>query len=221
MVAVNLKTDLYPATRHVHIDGSIWLKNRHARALDRVIVQVPQRARVRKMELGRPTTALVLNDSAVNVRFYRLARPLAPGDSLEMSTVLDYGEIGFPNSGSNTDIVQNGIFMNNGNYLPSIGYNDQGELDDDDVRKRNGLKPKDRQAPATDLAARQNMGLAQDADWIRFETTLSTSADQLAVAPGRRVNALKFDQMPSRSKKALRCSGNTIIECFGKLQKCP
>ena len=185
VVAVNLKTDLYPATRRVHIDGSIWLKNRHARALDTVIVQVPQRARVRKMELGRPAAALVLDDSAVNVRFYRLARPLAPGDSLEMTTVLDYGETGFPNSGSNTDIVQNGIFMNNGNYLPSIGYQEQGELGDDDVRKRNGLKPKDRMAPATDLAARQNMGLAQDADWIRFETTLSTSADQLAVAPGR------------------------------------
>ena len=185
IVAVNLKTDLYPATRSVHIAGSFWLKNRHARALDTVIIQVPQNARVRHLQLGRPAATLALNDSAVNLRLYRLARPLAPGDSLEMTTVLDFGEKGFPNSGSNTDIVQNGIFMNNATYLPGIGYNEQGELSQDDVRKRNGLRPKDRQAPATDMKARQNMGLAQDADWIRFETTLSTSADQLAVAPGR------------------------------------
>ena len=185
IVAVNLKTDLYPATRTVHIDGSFWLKNRHARALDTVIVQVPQAARLRKLALGRPAAALLVNDTTVNFRLYRLARPLAPGDSVEMTTVLDFGEKGFPNSGSNTDIVQNGIFMNSQAYLPGIGYNEQGELSDDDVRKRNGLKPKDRQAPATDLKARQNSGLSQDADWIRFETVLSTSADQLAVAPGR------------------------------------
>ncbi|MBJ6111004.1 ABC transporter permease [Hymenobacter sp. BT523] len=185
LVAVNLKTDLYPATRQVHIDGHFWLKNRHARALDTVIIQVPQEARVRQLTLGRPAATLALNDSAVNLRLYRLARPLAPGDSLEMTAVLDFGETGFPNSGSNTDIVQNGIFMNSATYLPGIGYNEQGELGDDDVRKRNGLKPKDRLAPATDLKARQNSGLSQDADWIRFETVVSTSADQLAVAPGR------------------------------------
>jgi len=185
LVAVSLKTDLYPATRQVHIDGKFWLKNRHARPLDTVIINVPQAARVRQLVLGRPAATLAVNDTTVNFRLYRLAQPLAPGDSLEMTTVLDYGETGFPNSGSNTDIVQNGIFMNSQAYLPTIGYSEQGELGDDDVRKRNGLKPKDRQAPATDMKARQNMGLAQDADWIRFEIILSTSADQLAVAPGR------------------------------------
>ncbi|WP_201983997.1 ABC transporter permease/M1 family aminopeptidase [Hymenobacter rubidus] len=184
LVAVNLKTDLYPATRTVHIEGSFWLKNRHTAPLDTIIINVPSRARVRKLALGRPAT-LVLNDTTVNLRFYRLAQPLAPGDSVEMTTVLDYGEKGFPNSGSNTDIVQNGIFMNSQSYLPGIGYSEQGELSEDDVRKRNGLQPKERQAPATDMKARQNTGLAADADWIRFEIVLSTSADQLAVAPGR------------------------------------
>ncbi|MBD2721466.1 ABC transporter permease/M1 family aminopeptidase [Hymenobacter armeniacus] len=184
LVAVNLKTDLFPATRTVHIDGRFWLKNRHARALDTVIINVPQRARVRQLALSRPAT-LVLNDTVVGLRFYRLAQPLAPGDSVEMTTVLDYGENGFPNSGSNTDIVQNGIFMNSQAYLPGIGYSEDGELSEDDVRKRHGLKPKDRQAPATDLKARLSNGLSSDADWIRFETVLSTSADQLAVAPGR------------------------------------
>ncbi|MCC3151542.1 M1 family aminopeptidase [Hymenobacter sp. BT770] len=184
VVAVNLRTDLYPATRSVHIEGSFWLKNRHARPLDTIIVSLPQRGRVRKLAFSRPA-ALLLNDTTVALRFYRLAQPLAAGDSLEMTTTLDFGEKGFPNSGSNTDIVQNGIFMNSQTYLPVLGYREEGELSEDDVRKRNGLKPKERQAPATDMKARQNTGLSQDADWIRFETVLSTSPDQLAVAPGR------------------------------------
>ncbi|MBF9237038.1 hypothetical protein I2I05_06480 [Hymenobacter sp. BT683] len=185
LVAVNLRTDLYPATRSVDIAGSFWLKNRNARALDSILISVPIGAKVRQLSIGQPAAKLLLNDSVLYTRFYRLARPLAPGDSVEMTATLHYGETGFPNSGSNTSIVENGIFMNSQAYLPGFGYREGAELSDDDVRKRNGLKPKDRQAPATDVKALQNMGLSQDADWIRFETVLSTSADQLAVAPGR------------------------------------
>lgn len=180
---VNLKTDIYPETRGVHLDGYYWLKNRHARPLDTIIVVFAAAPRLRKLELGRPAT-LLISDTTSHLRLYRLAQPLAAGDSLRLDMVLDYRELGFPNGGSNTDIVQNGTFFNS-QYLPGIGYNEGGELSDDDVRKRNGLKPKDRARPATDLAARQNSGLSADADWIRFETVVSTSPDQTAIAPGR------------------------------------
>jgi len=184
IVAVSLRTDIYPETRGVHLSGSYWLKNKHAQPLDTVLLTFAHSPRIRQLELGRPAAALVLDDSTSHLRFYRLARPLAPGDSVELAMTLDYRELGFPNSGTNTDIVQNGTFFNS-QYLPLIGYQEAGELSDDDVRKRNGLKPKDRQAPATDLKARQNSGLSDDADWIRFEAVVSTSPDQLAVAPGR------------------------------------
>ena len=188
IVAVSLHTDLFPSKRQVHIAGSYWLKNRQPRALDSVLVLVPRTARIRQLSLGRPAATLAFSDSSLSqayVRIYRLARPLASGDSLEMTTVLDYGEKGFPNAGSNTDIVQNGLFMNNNTYLPAIGYQEQAELGEDDVRKRQGLKPKERQAPATDQKARQRMGLSSSADWIQFEATVSTDADQTAIAPGR------------------------------------
>ena len=183
IVAVNLKTDIYPETRGVHLDGTYWLRNKHSQPIDTVLLTFYRGPRVRKLELSRPAT-LVLDDSTARLRFYRLAQPLAPGDSVQLHMVLDYRELGFPNAGSNTDIVNNGTFMNS-RYLPLIGYQEGGELSEDDVRKRNGLKPKDRAAPATDMAARQNNGLSGDADWIRFEAVVSTSPDQLAVAPGR------------------------------------
>ena len=184
IVAVNLRTDIYPADRGVHIEGDYWLKNKHSQPIDTVLLMLVQNPRVRQLTLGQPAARLLLNDSLARLRMYRLASPLAPGDSLKMSMVLDYREQGFPNSGSNTDLVQNGTFFNS-RYLPGLGYQEGGELSDDDVRKRNGLKPKDRARPATDLAARQNNGLSADADWIRFETVVSTSADQTAIAPGR------------------------------------
>ncbi|GAA4359535.1 M1 family aminopeptidase [Hymenobacter saemangeumensis] len=192
IVAVNLKTDIYPETRGVHLAGTYWLKNKHARPLDTVLITLAQSPRVRQLSLGQPAATLMLNDSTARLRMYRLAQPLAPGDSLLLSMALDYRELGFPNQGSNTDIVQNGTFFNS-SYLPGIGYSDAGELSDDDVRKRNGLKPKERQAPATDLKARQSNGLSGGADWIRFEAVVSTSPDQLAVAPGRLLKEWKKD----------------------------
>lgn len=184
IVAVSLNTDIYPENRGVHLEGYYWLKNKHPQPIDTVLLTFAQSPRVRRLMLGQPAATLLLNDSTAHLRMFRLAHPLAPGDSIQLQMALDYRELGFPNSGSNTDIIENGTFFNS-LYLPSIGYQEGGELSDDDVRKRNGLKPKDRLPPATNMAARQNSGLSNDADWIRFEATVSTSPDQLAVAPGR------------------------------------
>ena len=186
IVAVTLNTDIFPATRRVHFQGELMLVNKHARPLDTVIVSLPveQHPRVRGLSLGAPGRAtLVLNDTTLGLRLYRLARPLAPGDSLPLALALDYRELGFPNSGSNTDIVANGTFVSSG-YLPSLGYREQAELSGDQDRRGYGLQPKARMANVGDLKARQNTYISDDADWIRFATTVSTSADQTAMAPG-------------------------------------
>lgn len=186
IVAVDLNTDIYPSTRRVHFQGQFMLVNKHARPLDTVMVSLPveNHPRVRALALGQPGTAtLALNDTTLGLRLYRLARPLAPGDSLPLTMSLDYRELGFPNSGSNTDIVYNGSFISSG-YLPSLGYREGAELSSDQERKGYGLKPKPRMAPVNDLKARQDTYISNDADWIRFRTTVSTEADQTAIAPG-------------------------------------
>ena len=186
ITAVDLNTEIFPSTRAVRFRGQFTLVNKHARALDTVIVNIPveQNPRVRSLTLGRAGQAtLALNDTTYGVRLYRLARPLAPGDSLALGMDILYQERGFPNSGSNTDIVYNGTFISS-NYLPGLGYREGAELSGDQDRKSYGLKPKPRMAPVNDLKARQNTYISQDADWIRFRTTVSTSADQTAIAPG-------------------------------------
>ncbi len=186
ITAVALTTDLYPSTRAVRFRGEFTLVNKHARALDTVIVSLPveQHPRVRALALGAPGQAtLALNDTTAGLRLYRLARPLAPGDSLALTLDLFYQERGFPNANSNTDLVYNGTFVSSG-YLPGLGYREGAELAGDQDRKNYGLKPKPRMAAVNDLKARQNTYISSDADWIRFRTTVSTEADQTAVAPG-------------------------------------
>ncbi|MFD2786943.1 ABC transporter permease/M1 family aminopeptidase [Hymenobacter rubripertinctus] len=186
VTAVSLNTEIFPSTRAVRFRGEFMLVNKHPQALDSVIVSLPieRNPRVRSLTLGAPGQAtLALNDTTFGFRIYRLARPLAPGDSLALTLDLFYQERGFPNAGSNTDIVQNGTFINNG-YLPGLGYREEAELSDDQDRKNYGLQPKPRMARVDDLKARQNTYISTDADWIRFRTTVSTEADQTAVAPG-------------------------------------
>jgi len=107
-----------------------------------------------------------------------------PGENVVLEFDLSYITKGFKNRGSNTSIVENGTFLHSNSYLPAIGYNEGGELSSDDTRKKHGLKPKERMALVNDSNARLNNYISHDADWIDFETTISTSPDQIAIAPG-------------------------------------
>ena len=55
---------------------------------------------------------------------------------------------------------------------------------EDSTRRKYGLAPKERMPTLDDQAARASNYSRVDADWIDFEATVSTSADQIALAPG-------------------------------------
>src|SRR5690606_7807613 len=106
----------------------------------------------------------------------------APGDSIRLT----FEVRNKPNSilKDRSLILENGTFVNNFSLFPSIGYSENGELFDDEVRAKYGLPKKDIMAPTTDTIAQKNNYISRDADWITFETTVSTSGDQIAIAPG-------------------------------------
>src|SRR5690606_36190693 len=78
---------------------------------------------------------------------------------------------------------ENGTFINNFSLFPTFGYNEGSEISHNDVREKYGLPPKERMADPTDPEAVKNTYISKDADWITFETVVSTSEDQIAIAP--------------------------------------
>ncbi|RAK62259.1 ABC transporter permease/M1 family aminopeptidase [Hymenobacter edaphi] len=182
--AVNVNVDIFPAERDVRFRGAYWLVNRTRQAIDSVHLMGASEAEVKQLALGRPAQQ-VLHDQIgdADYRILRLQQPLQPGDSVQLNFDLSYTNPGFRNSGSNSSIVYNGTFVNS-QLLPHIGYQADWELGEDDTRKEQGLKPKPRMAAVTDSLARMNTYISNDADWIRFETTVSTAPDQVAIAPG-------------------------------------
>ena len=65
-----------------------------------------------------------------------------------------------------------------------IGYASNGELRDNKTRKKYDLAPNKLKPQPSDSTALGNTYIAKDADWIDFEATVSTSKDQIAIAPG-------------------------------------
>jgi hypothetical protein len=178
---------VFPDVRRYEADGQLWVRNLHERPLDSLLVQIPTKG---DFAFDNKRLQLLLNDSALYLRFYKIQPALAPGDSMLLTFKTVYAAEGFENELSNTNITQNGTFFNNTDISPSFGYNAGGELSDKNKRKKKGLPEKSRM-PAldtTNLKARSDQYLSGDADWVNVETTISTSADQVAIAPGSLVS---------------------------------
>jgi ABC-2 type transport system permease protein len=181
--AVTVDVDIYPQRRDLRIRGVYRLVNRSGRPIGQVHVDLLNTLLIRRMELGVPARRIIA-DREKGYYAFRLARPLAPGDSTELRFEVVHDARGFEDEPSFFPVVANGTFFNN-QYLPGIGYNAEGELDDEGARERHGLPPRPRVRPIGDPVGRARNFVSRDADWIRFQATVSTDADQTALAPGR------------------------------------
>ena len=126
------------------------------------------------------------DDTELEYRIYSLANELKPGDSLKIEFKVSRITKGFENEVSFTQLTQNGSFFNNSDILPSFGYDERVEISDKNKRKKFDL-PNRFKMPLLDdqdLTTRKNNYITDDADWVEVNTTISTSGNQLAIAPG-------------------------------------
>jgi ABC-2 type transport system permease protein len=184
IAGVKLNVDLYPYERGLHAAGTFLLQNKTSMPIDSVHVVLQRSIKLKSISLSRPAK-MVFHDSTVTYRIFRLAQPLLPGDTVTLAFSLDMVTEGFQHgfTGLSTPLY-NGTFVNNQNFLPSIGYNPQFELSDNSDRKKHGLAYRPTANKIDDTAALQRNLFTADADFITFEATVSTVPDQIAVAPG-------------------------------------
>jgi ABC-2 type transport system permease protein len=182
IVSVRTNVDIYPRERRAEIRGTYRLSNRSASAIDTLHIFIPPRLRVVKLVL--PAHQVLVEDRRLGHGIYKLASPLQPGRDLDFGFHLEIVNPGFVNNDPDNTVVENGTFFHT-RQLPALGYQDYRELGDLVRRRRQGLPPLARKAPIDDQRARQINNLARDADWVDFDSTISTDQDQIALAPGR------------------------------------
>ena len=185
ITAVDLKVDIHPASQELEISGDYVLMNRTASPMDTLYVDYPSGKKSRfRFSVLKPSVPykVAVEEKAKGILIMKLEKPLMPGDSMRLEFAMNYRPNGSFDRIS-SPVVGNGTFINN-MLLPSIGYNPSSELTQNTARKEYGLPPRPRTAKLDDSAALQNNYIARDADWIRFQATVSTVEGQTAIAPG-------------------------------------
>jgi hypothetical protein len=182
ITAIDADVDIFPRRRAVDIRGTYRLRNKTDEIIE--ALHLTMNPRIDVNHLGLPDSTLEIEDDEVGYYVYHLEEPLQPGQEFELTFDLAVRNPGFVNNGSDTRVVYNGTFINNGGYFPHIGYSRGGELGDPVERRRHDLPPIQRLPSIDDEKEYMSHMLGREADWVEFETTVSTSADQIALAPG-------------------------------------
>ncbi|MBZ2208951.1 ABC transporter permease/M1 family aminopeptidase [Massilia soli] len=181
VTGVDLKVDIAPEQRTLAVRGTYQLENRSGRPVTDILVNQDRRASL-QLRFSQPARR-VIADHERGAYLYKLATPLAPGARIAMAFDVRYAPKGILGMGLDTPVVGNGTFFNK-DALPSIGYLRAIELDDARDRKRHGLPARERMLAQDDPQGQAVNYVSPDADWINFNAVVSTSPDQIAIAPG-------------------------------------
>ncbi|MFY7893114.1 MAG: M1 family aminopeptidase [Pirellula sp.] len=187
--SIQYKIDIFPESRNLKMHAVQSIANKSDQAIDRFYINLTPDF---DTQITIPRTKLEKDDQELMIRTYLVDPPMQPGETLEMEYTIESRTRGIENQVSNTQLVQNGTFFNNG-IAPSFGYDDQRRIVLPRRRKTYGLEPIE---PLPELKrdcdATCNVHyISNDADWVTVETVISTSEDQIAVAPGSLVEEWK------------------------------
>jgi ABC-type transport system involved in multi-copper enzyme maturation permease subunit len=195
-VSINLKADIYPRERDAYFEADVLIVNKTSTPIDSVLFdgfslsdfqvfhnnnELPYR------NLGEfaPFKFQVFGKKEAKETYRMTALPatMQPGDTLALKIKSEVINEGFRNSGYGRELVYNGSFIAGG--IPSLGYDPDKELNSDEDRRKYELpeKPEDL-PPHDDPYGRNTLLFVDDADMVSFEATVSTSPDQIAIAPG-------------------------------------
>jgi ABC-2 type transport system permease protein len=179
IVAVNAEMHIYPKKRAYKASAVFTMVNKTDKAIDSIFLN--HNSLESTFEFDKSNN-LVLEDTIFNFDIYKFDKKIQPGDSLQLTIHVKSKENTLFQR--NSPILENGTFINNSAIFPTLGYSSGGELRDDKTRKKYKLPPNNLRPQPTDSTALGNTYISKDSDWIDFEATVSTSADQIAIAPG-------------------------------------
>lgn len=184
--AMRMRVDLYPKQRRMEAQGRYTLVNDTSAPIETLHVRMPD-TDTRLVRITVPGTRLSFNDEDDQYRIYRFATPMQPGATTTLDFETRREQRGFRATGDDTNLVDNGSFLNDGQFAPLIGMNRSGLIIDRTQRRKYGLPADLRPAKLENLAATRR-NYVGDADWVMADITVSTSADQTPIAPGSKVS---------------------------------
>jgi ABC-2 type transport system permease protein len=178
---IEMEVDLYPEQRGFRSRGRYALVNHSDKPIETVHVQFTS-GKVDRLELQ--DADLADRQSRFKVFEFRPRTPFAPGETRTLVFAVSDSKSGFQAGGDVTPVLYNGSYVYGAALAPLIGVQREFYLQSDARRRAFGLDPLPGLAARDDPEQRRHNFIRNDSDFIRFAITVSTSADQIALAPG-------------------------------------
>ena len=188
ITGAKLNVDIFPEEAKATAAGQFIIVNKGNQPIDSLHLTIPAdnfHRQLTKFLIDGKEPVKILNDADLGYYIYRLPKTMNPGDSARMEMTVTGQYVGFANSGNSRDVVSNGTFFNVG-IFPGFGYDEGQELTSDKYRKKYKLPIKEWTLPKqNDPAGLRDFLFTDDANWVTFEGTISTTPDQTAILPGK------------------------------------
>ena len=208
---VALHVALYPEDARAEVRGRYRLVNETEAPIDRVHVRL-MNLDLDLVSLDFPGARLELDDKQFSFRIYRLDQPMRPGESRAMAFRTRREQIGFRASNIEARLAPNGTDLNILELTPRIGMTDNGLIEDPATRRKYGL-PEQQPFPRLGDLAGTRTPHNGDVSWTTADVTISTAAEQIAVAPGKQVS-----ERVANGRRTARFVSNTPIKSYFAIQ---
>ena len=182
VTAVDNVINIYPESRSFDGTVKMTLENKSNQPIPQIHV-TDQHQSVSNVQFDRPFH-LVSSAPRNMYSIYALEKPLAPGETVTLTCNVSHQSHGFRDGNEPPEFAYNGTFFDS-DWTPWIGYKFEVELDDPRRRRENKLPELEEMPHRGDPAhSANNVFFHGESDWVTYHTVVSTSSDQIAVAPG-------------------------------------
>lgn len=176
IVDVKINLDIFPKERQLKATGTYLLINKSKQAIDTLIMTYMADTHT-ELDFDQPVKTILKDSIADKAHFeiHLLQSSLQPGDSLRLNFKIHSDPMGWIHTNDlvkeNGTYIEDDIFPRFGNWLNFL-------------RQELGYSYNDEKPMPSDTTALSNSFSSIDSDRITFESTVSTDADQIALAPG-------------------------------------
>ena len=178
---MNVTIDIFPEQRKIEASAVFEVKNTSSLPIQRFLISMPvEHGYSVELTGGK----LSKDYGPLTTHWFEFKDPLQPGEVRqgEMSVIKQRN--GFSDINPDLTLVRNGTFINNTELFPVFGYQPMEEIRDSNDRARHNLGEANRANSREDESHYQKTIMGHMSGYIDFEATLSTSMNQIAIAPG-------------------------------------
>lgn len=183
-ISVFPKVDIFPEKQALNAEVLYTLKNISKEPIGDLFLNIPYGRNNKISIVFSEKTETIQEYHQLGAAHFRFSKPLLPGETIQMSYNVEVRHPGFENSASSTIIVENGSFIHSSDYFPRVGYDTDREISSAKIRAKYDLNPKLRMPKIDDPKYKNINYISPNSHWIEFEAIVSTSDDQIAIAPG-------------------------------------